>query len=172
MTIGLWIIFLFLIFQRLVELVIARSNEKWMIQRGAIETGESHYKWFVITHCFFFVFILFEVFINSEKIALSPLLFIIFLSTQIFRVWCIASLGRYWNTKIIVLPGANLIRKGPYSFLKHPNYLIVGIELFVIPLMFQAYITSILFPILHLLLLYIRIPKEEQALLELNTNNE
>ncbi len=80
------------------------------------------------------------------------------------RVWCIVSLGKFWNTKIIVLPKVVMIKKGPYKYMKHPNYLIVFVELFTIPAMFGAYITAILFPILHLLLLTIRIPAEDRAL--------
>nr|WP_226035008.1 isoprenylcysteine carboxylmethyltransferase family protein [Aquibacillus saliphilus] len=167
MTTGLWFILIFLICQRIVELVIAKSNEKWMKQRGAFETGQKHYKWFVIVHCLFFLSLILEVFNNPDDITPPIALLFVFGITQLFRVWCITSLGRYWNTKIIVLPEAEIVTRGPYRFIKHPNYLIVGVELFVIPLIFEAYITSILFPILHLVLMKIRIPTEEKALLKL-----
>ncbi len=74
------------------------------------------------------------------------------------------TLGRFWNTKIIVLPGVTVIKKGPYRYIKHPNYVIVAVELFVIPLLIGAQLTAFLFPILHLLLLRVRIPSEEKAL--------
>src|SRR5699024_9972434 len=88
----------------------------------------------------------------------------LFLIAQIVRVWCIYSLGRFWNTKIIVLPNVICIKKGPYKYLRHPNYVIVFVELFSIPLIFGAYVTSIMFPLLHLGLLAIRIPIEDRAL--------
>ncbi|SDJ68261.1 isoprenylcysteine carboxyl methyltransferase family protein [Sediminibacillus albus] len=168
MTLWMWILFLFLIFQRVIELAIARRNEKWMKAQGGIEEGSDHYKWFVITHSLFFVFLLGEAFIRQlNDLPVNQFLLAVFLLSQLFRMWCIASLGKFWNTKIIILPGAELVSKGPYRFIKHPNYLIVLIELIVIPLLFHTYITAIVFPVLHLLLLKIRIPEEEKALARL-----
>jgi methyltransferase len=88
----------------------------------------------------------------------------LFWITQLARIWSITSLGRYWNTKIIILPGSDLVKRGPYKYVKHPNYIIVGVELFVIPMMFSTYWTAIIFPFLHLLLMTVRIPAEEKAL--------
>lgn len=171
MILSLWIIFCFLILQRLAELFIAKRNEKWMKDKGAYEVGARHYKWFVVVHSLFFISILLEVLSRpGAGQQLNLLLFILFLATQAVRIWCLVSLGRFWNTKIIILPGAKLVSKGPYRFIKHPNYWIVGIELFIIPLLFHAYITALLFPILHLLLLRIRIPEEERALSALQKN--
>jgi len=75
-----------------------------------------------------------------------------------------SSLGKYWNTKIIVLPHAQVVRRGPYRYIKHPNYFVVTIEFVVIPLLFEAYFTACLFTILNGLILSIRIPEEEKAL--------
>lgn len=163
--IWMWVIYIGIIIQRLIELVIAKNNEKWMKERGGIETGQKHYKWFVFIHCLFFIAIFAEVYYNGrEDYAVNYFLLSMFLVTQFLRIWCIVSLGRFWNTKIIVLPRVALIRKGPYKYVKHPNYIIVGIELLVIPLLFGAYLTAVIFPIIHLILLKIRIPKEEKAL--------
>jgi methyltransferase len=101
---------------------------------------------------------------DVSSLQLNYVLFLLFLLTQIARIWCIWSLGKYWNTKIIVLPGSPLVKKGPYKYVKHPNYIVVGAELFIIPLLFGAYITAVIFPILHILLLRVRIPCEEKAL--------
>ena len=163
----LWFIFIFIILQRVVELAIARRNEKWMIDKGGVEWGGEHYKWFIIVHLLFFFSILIEVSIRDYSgFVLNKTLFALFVITQLARVWCIQSLGRFWNTKIIILPGRSLISRGPYKYVKHPNYIIVGMELFIIPLLFGAYITAILFPVLHILLLFIRIPLENKALSE------
>lgn len=169
MTLWLWGLFIFVIIQRLIELMIAKSNEKWLKKRGGIETGREHYKWFVIVHLFFFISILTEVFIKQKPIIhINYFLLSIFFISQFGRVWCIYSLGRFWNTKIIILPGESKITSGPYKYIKHPNYIIVGIELVVIPLLFGAYMTAIIFPVLHMLLLRKRIPIENRALLQLN----
>ncbi|MFK4997793.1 isoprenylcysteine carboxylmethyltransferase family protein [Bacillus sp. N9] len=69
----------------------------------------------------------------------------IFIMTQLARIWVIVTLGKYWNTKIIVLPGAQIVKEGPFKYVKHPNYIIVTIELLVIPLLCQAYITALIF---------------------------
>ncbi|MGY0691731.1 isoprenylcysteine carboxyl methyltransferase family protein [Virgibacillus sp. FSP13] len=163
----IWMIFLLgaIVCQRILELMIAKRNEKWMKERGGVEKGKKHYKWFIILHSLFFLAIIFEVELNDiAGKRLSSFLFLIFIATQFGRVWCIRTLGRFWNTKIIILPGVSLIKKGPYKYIKHPNYLIVFIELLIIPLMFDAYFTAFLFPLLHLGLLRLRIPREENAL--------
>jgi methyltransferase len=165
MTLFMWILFGLIIIQRLIELLIAKRNEKWMKKKGAFEIGREHYKWFVIIHSLFFLSIFIEVLLrNGAALPFNYILFTLFLLTQAGRIWCISSLGKFWNTKIIVLPGSSLVKKGPYKYVKHPNYFIVGLELFIIPLLFGAYITAAVFPILHVLLLRIRIPYEEKAL--------
>ncbi|WP_121639811.1 isoprenylcysteine carboxyl methyltransferase family protein [Virgibacillus sp. Bac330] len=164
MPIFMWVILSVIIIQRLVELVIARSNEQWMKQRGAIEKGKQHYKWFIIIHTLFFLSLIAEIiFRNQQSFSFNYFLFTAFIITQIGRIWCIATLGRFWNTKIIIAPQFDVIKRGPYKYVKHPNYIIVGIELFVIPSLFGAWFTAIVFPILHALLLYVRIPVEEKA---------
>lgn len=163
----LLVLFMFVIIQRFVELIIAKRNEKWMKRRGAIEVGIAHYKWFVIVHGLFFVCLFVEWLYQQPLTSVNGWLFSLFAALQVGRLWCIMSLGRYWNTKIIYLPGVPLVKKGPYKYMKHPNYLIVGLELVILPLLFQAYWCAIIFPLLHLLLLRIRIPIENKALLEL-----
>lgn len=164
MTIWMSVLIGVIICQRLVELYIAKRNEKWMKARGGIERGKKHYKWFIVLHVLFFLSIIAEVSANPAPRQLNYFLFIIFIATQMGRIWCIYTLGRFWNTKIIVLPRVSLIKKGPYKYMKHPNYLIVLIELFVIPLLLGAYFSAILFPMLHLGLLRLRVPQEDRAL--------
>ncbi|MBT2639035.1 MULTISPECIES: isoprenylcysteine carboxyl methyltransferase family protein [unclassified Bacillus (in: firmicutes)] len=157
-----------IIFQRLTELVIARKNEAWMKAQGAIEFGQGHYPAMVSIHTAFFIFFILEViFFDKNLSGYWPALLALFIFTQVMRIWSLSSLGRFWNTKIIILPGANVIKRGPYKIIKHPNYLIVAIELIVIPLMFNAYITMAVFTLLNILILSIRIPAEEKALREL-----
>lgn len=164
----LWWIFIFIALERIVELIIAKRNEKWMLERGGVEWGREHYKWFIIVHLLFFLSILTEVSLRDNSgFVMNNYVFALFLLTQAARVWCIQSLGPFWNTKIIILPDRSLISRGPYKYVKHPNYIIVGIELFIIPILFGAYFTAILFPILHISLMTVRIPIENKALSEL-----
>jgi len=155
------------VIQRIVELLIASNNEQWMKERSGIEVGNEHYKYFILLHISFFLLFILEVqynYVTQEKTLFNIYFFIFFVIAQVGRVWCIISLGRFWNTKIIVIPNVILIKKGPYRWLKHPNYVIVFIEFLSLPLVFGAYFVAIVFPLLHLLLLTIRIPIEEKAL--------
>ena len=151
--------------QRLTELLIAKQNEKRMKERGAIEFGQSHYRWMVSMHLGFFLFLITEVFaLKRELSEIWPVWLALFLIAQAGRIWAIISLGKYWNTKIIVLPDADIVMKGPYKYLKHPNYLIVATEIIVIPLLFNSYLTAILFTLLNIWMMSVRIPLEERAL--------
>ncbi|MBM7552517.1 isoprenylcysteine carboxyl methyltransferase family protein [Thalassobacillus pellis] len=162
---------MFIVLQRILELIIAKSNKEWAMKQGGVEIGEEHYKWFILVHGAFFIMLIIESYLSfTGWTTIKTILLCIFLSFQVLRVWCLVSLGRYWNTRIIVIPGHTLVNKGPYKYLKHPNYLIVLGEFIVIPLIFQAYATAIIFPALHLLLMGIRIPAEEKALEELSAN--
>ncbi|PLR99690.1 isoprenylcysteine carboxyl methyltransferase family protein [Bacillus sp. T33-2] len=158
----------FIISQRLVELIIAKRNERWMKKNGALEFGAAHYKAIVVVHAAFFISFAVEHYYFERGISgFWPVLLLIFLATQALRTWALLSLGRYWNTKIIVLPGAEIVRRGPYRFIRHPNYVIVTIEFIIIPLLFNAFITAAVFSIMNLVILSIRIPAEEKALNEL-----
>ena len=152
---------------------IAKRNEKWMISQGAFEAGASHYPYMVAMHVFFFIALITEVlFFHRQLSAIWPILLGIFLAAQILRIWCLASLGKFWNTKIIVLPNAKVVKRGPYKWLRHPNYIIVATELLVLPLLFNAYFTAVLFSLLNVWMMTVRIPTEEKALKEATNYKE
>jgi methyltransferase len=161
-----YFILVFVIIQRLVELLIAKRNEKSMLAKGAYEVGASHYPLMIMLHVSFFISFLVEVMYFKSIFTPYYGLLLVFLLLQLLRVWCLVSLGTFWNTKIIILPGSNVVVKGPYSYIRHPNYLVVCLEILVLPLMFQAYMTAISFTILNLIMLSVRIPIEEKALKE------
>ena len=161
-----YLILVFVIIQRLVELLIAKRNEKSMLAKGAYEVGASHYPLMIMLHVSFFISFLVEVMYFKSIFTPYYGLLLVFLLLQLLRVWCLVSLGTFWNTKIIILPGSNVVVKGPYSYIRHPNYLVVCLEILVLPLMFQAYMTAISFTILNLIMLSVRIPIEEKALKE------
>ncbi|NRG48081.1 hypothetical protein HRF87_25665 [Bacillus sp. CRN 9] len=167
------LLLVFVIAQRMVELFIARRNEKWMKSRGALEFGQNHYPLIVMVHSLFFIVLIIEVaFFEKQPSPYWPLLLVLFALTQAGRFWALASLGKFWNTKIIVLPHADVVKKGPYRWLKHPNYLIVALEFIVIPLVFQAYYTAVVFTMLNIVIMSIRIPAEEYALKQLTAYEE
>ncbi|KQL20197.1 isoprenylcysteine carboxyl methyltransferase family protein [Cytobacillus solani] len=162
-----------LISQRVLELLIAKRNERSLKQKGAIEFGHSHYPFIVAVHSLFFVSLILEVILFQKHLTPSwPIFLSLFLIAQFGRLWALTSLGTFWNTKIIVLPEGDIVKKGPYKYVKHPNYIIVSIELIVIPLLFQAYMTALLFTILNAIILSIRIPAEERALNSLTEYKE
>lgn len=162
-----FLMFTFIIIQRMIELWIAKKNEKWMLRNGGVEYGQNHYKIMVFIHILFFLSLLLEVIVFERMLSeFWSLLLSLFALLQIGRIWVIFTLGKYWNTKIIVLPGAAIVSKGPFRYFKHPNYIIVTLELLLVPLMFNAYITAIVFFFLNQWILSIRIPIEENALKE------
>lgn len=172
-----WIIWPTVIAQRVAEVMYARRNEAWLREKGAVEYGQSHYKFLVLMHAGFFVVFLAEWLAGPGMLhPLWPLLLTLFLIVQIFRGWMFRSLGRFWNTKILVVPGEKLVADGIYSGkIRHPNYVIVSLELLLLPLIFQAYVTAAVFTVLNAgLLWFVRIPAEEAALRSLqlaNTDN-
>lgn len=157
------------ILQRLLEIIYARFNEQRMKSQGAIEAGAEHYKWIVLLHVLFFVSLIVETTYLGGGVETGWMFFlIIFIVAQLLRVWTLVSLGRFWNTKILVLPGAEKVRRGPYKWVPHPNYVVVAMEIATLPLIFGAWRTALLFSIANaLLLLMVRIPAEEKALQQL-----
>lgn len=159
------VILAFVIVQRLGELYLARRNAKYLQCLGGIEAGREHYPLIVGTHIAFFISLLCETYIRRTYVyppAIPP--FALFLAAQGLRIWCILSLGRYWNTRIWFVVGSKPVVRGPYRFLRHPNYLVVVCEIFSLPLSFHAYVTAILFTVCNVMVLRVRIRVEEEAL--------
>ncbi|QIW80388.1 isoprenylcysteine carboxyl methyltransferase family protein [Bacillus tequilensis] len=162
-----WLLIVILIAQRTAEMAVARQNEQKVKQQGAIEFGESHYPYIIITHILFFLSLIAEVLLMNKQpsswwIGIAAAI----VTVQAVRYWALCSLGSYWNTKILVVPGAELVKKGPYRWMKHPNYTVVILEFLLIPLLYHAYMTMCLFSILNAVLLTVRIRTEEKALEE------
>lgn len=153
----------FLLLLRLGELLLARRNERWLLQHGAVEYGGKHYRWIVMLHALFFVSLIAEYVFSSTRYCSIPLLILYFLLLT-FKAWTVFSLGRFWNTKIYRISGYPLIKRGPYRLLKHPNYIAVIAEIALIPLIFHLYMTAIVFTLLNALMLAVRIRVENRAL--------
>ena len=157
------IVITILLLQRVSELVISKRNEKWLRNQGAIDYGASHYYFIVAVHALFFISVIAE-FIYANNIAINWWLIIVAIILQLFRVWILLTLGNYWSTKILVVPNAPLIKTGPYRFVRHPNYVLVALELIVIPMIFNLYITTGIFLLLNSYVLSIRMREEDKAL--------
>jgi len=172
MNLFFLVVLLTVLLQRLLELELARRNAAYIRERGGYEVGAEHYKYIVALHGAFFVSLVAEVGWAQRPLAAHWYVpFAIFLLAQAGRYWCIGSLGRFWNTRIMILPAAPRVSRGPYRYLRHPNYLIVGVELLTLPLTFSAYLTALIFTLGNLwLLLKVRIPQEEQGLAQLAKN--
>jgi methyltransferase len=136
----------FVILLRIAELYVARRNEKWMVQNGAVEYGKKHYPFIIALHSLFFVSLIIE-YSMQQTPSFGLIFLLIYLLLIAFKVWIIASLGKFWNTKIFRIQNYPLINKGPYKYIKHPNYIIVIAEIALIPLIFQLYYTALIFHI-------------------------
>lgn len=155
-----------ILIQRSVELHIANRNRSLALAAGAQEFGARHYPLFFLVHSAWFAGWIAEALLSGVVINSFWYVWLgLFLIAQILRYWCVISLGRCWNTRILVIPGAETVRRGPYRFFPHPNYLAVTIELISIPLIFGAIITAVFIGLLNsALLILIRIPEERRAL--------
>ena len=146
--------------QRLAELVYARRNSRTLLARGGVEIGAAHYPLFVLLHGAWLATLF--VLTAPDPVPRWPLL-LLFAALQASRLWAIASLGPYWTTRVIVVPDAVSVRRGPYRFFRHPNYLIVALEVPVLPLALGLPSVALVFGLLNLALLAYRIGVENRA---------
>ena len=163
--------------ERLAEVIVSTRNATWAFERGGVESGRGHFPWMVALHFGLLLGALAEVFLLHRTFipALGWPMLAIALLCQAGRWWIIGTLGRQWNTRVIVVPGLSRITRGPYRFtwLHHPNYVIVAIEGIALPLVYTAWITAVVFTILNaILLLGFRIPTEDRALRALTSSSE
>lgn len=159
MTVAVMILALVTL-QRLGELVLARSNTRRLLARGAVESGAEHYRFIVALHAAWLIGLWL---LAWDRPVNLPLL-LLFVLLQAGRVWVIATLGRRWTTRIITLPGETLVRKGPFRFVSHPNYIVVAGELAVLPLAFGLPLYALVFTALNAVMMWVRIRCEQRAL--------
>lgn len=150
-----------IVIQRLVELAIARINTRRLLAEGGVEVGAGHYPLIVGLHAAWFVCLI--VFVPGDSF-IDPVLLGLFVLLQLGRVWVLTSLGRYWTTRIITVPGAPLVRRGSFRFVRHPNYLIVEAEIIVVPMIAGAWELAVVFGLANAAVLALRIRVEESAL--------
>ena len=154
-----------LVAQRLLELRLSARNRRRLLSRGGKEVRPETYRTMVALHTLFLVSLTLESYpwrvpMDTRTAGcLAALAAVTFL-----RYWAIASLGQYWNTRVVVVPGARVARSGPYRFLRHPNYLVIVLEFLILPLLMRAPATLVLFSLANLAVLRQRIRIEEEAL--------
>jgi methyltransferase len=146
--------------QRLGELLLAERNTRRLCARGAHEVGRGHSPFVVAIHAGWLV----ALWLLGPGPPLHVVPLVIYVVLQLARIWVIASLGERWTTRIIVLPGEPLVRRGPYRWLDHPNYLIVVAEIAILPLVFGLPVVAAFFSVINAIVLWVRIREENQAL--------
>jgi methyltransferase len=152
--------------ERLAELRLSVQNARWSFARGGVESGQGHYPFMVALHTGLLVGCVAEVWIGDRPFLpwLGGPMLALALASQALRWWCIGALGPRWNTRVIVVPGLPLVRRGPYRWLRHPNYVAVAVEGIALPLAHTAWLTAAAFTLLNVPLLAVRISAEELAL--------
>jgi methyltransferase len=159
-TLAAILILGFVTLQRLGELWLANRNTRRLLAHGAREAEPGHYPLIVAVHA---AWLLTLWLLAPGRPIIWPLL-AFFVLLQLARVWVIATLGPRWTTRIIVLPQAPLVKRGPFRFVSHPNYMVVAAEIAVLPLVFGLWIVALVFTILNAIALTIRIRAENRAL--------
>lgn len=152
--------------ERVAELVVSQRNARWSRARGGVETGQGHYPVMVVLHTGLLVGAVAEVWLRRPAFvpALGGAMLGLVVGSQALRWWCIATLGRRWNTRVIVVPGLAPVTAGPYRLLRHPNYVAVVVEGLALPLVHTAGITAAVFGACNAVLLRRRIRVENAAL--------
>jgi methyltransferase len=152
--------------ERLAELVVSQRNAAWAFGRGGVESGRRHYAAMVLLHTGLLVGAAAEVWLADRQFvpALGAPMFAAVLAAQALRWWCIATLGRQWNTRVIVVPGLPLVGSGPYRWFRHPNYVAVVVEGVALPLVHTAWVTALVFTVANAVLLAVRVRVEDAAL--------
>ena len=156
---GAWLL-AFLVVQRLVELLLARSNTLRLRAAGAVEIGAGHYPLMILLHGSWLVALI----VYGHDRGVNAYWLVAFVLLQAARVWVIGSLGRRWTTRVIVLPGRELAAVGPYRYVQHPNYIVVALEIAVVPLALGLPLVALIFSIVNVAMLAYRISVENRAL--------
>jgi len=152
--------------EREAEIIDYRRNHKRSKEHGGVEYGHGHYPFMVVLHVFLLVGCLVEVWVWQRPLipALSIVMLVLVLASQALRWWCITTLGKRWNTLVVIVPGMPRVTGGPYRWLKHPNYVAVVIEGIALPMVGFAWVTALVFTLLNIPLLAVRLRTENAAL--------
>jgi methyltransferase len=152
--------------ERIAELVVSARHLAWARARGGVESGAGHYPAMAAVHTLLLVSCVVEVQALDRPFVpwLGWPMLLVVIGTQALRWWCVRTLGPQWNTRVVVVPGLPLVRRGPYRLLRHPNYVAVVVEVAALPLVHTAWLTALVFSALNAAVLSVRVPAEQRAL--------
>jgi len=152
-------ILVFVTVQRVGELVLAARNTRRLLAQGGVETGQEHYPLIVGLHTAWLAGLWWLGWNEPADLAWLA----VYALLQGLRAWTLLTLGSRWTTRIITVPGEPPVQRGPYRFLRHPNYVVVAAEIIVLPLVFGLTAFGAVFFLLNASVLWIRIQAEEAA---------
>jgi methyltransferase len=159
MSLGILILALVTL-ERVAELPWSEANRRRLIAAGGYEADPGHYPAIVLVHALWLGALWWAA--PGRPVSLPPLA--LFGLVELGRIWVLATLGRRWTTRIIVVPGETLVVRGPYRFFRHPNYLVVALEIALLPLVYGLWVIALIFSLLNAAVLAVRIRAENAAL--------
>lgn len=154
-------VFAYVVIQRLAELAYANANTRRLLAEGGREYGADHYPLFILLHTGWLI----SIALFAEPTTRPDMLLLnAFIASQTFRFWTLASIGRWWTTRIISAPHFPRVKRGPYRYIKHPNYALVVVEIALLPLLLGSLSAAICYSILNAALLAWRLKIETAVL--------
>ncbi|HWG90506.1 MAG TPA: isoprenylcysteine carboxylmethyltransferase family protein [Candidatus Thermoplasmatota archaeon] len=171
-----WSLWGLLIASRLVELRVAHRHTRALLAKGAVEHDARGYRGIVLLHTAFILALPLE-YLRSPLPSILPLgatiaALLVVAGAEALRASAVLTLGERWTTRILVLPGSPPVTRGPYRYLRHPNYLAVGLTLAALPLAFGLVATALATSVVNAMLLRRRIRAEEAALASVSNYQE
>ena len=148
--------------ERLFELVLSRRHMRALLGEGAYEVGRGHYPFMVGVHVLWLA-ALWALLLTGDAV-FQPVPAILYVLVQGLRFWTMMTLGGLWTTRIIVVPHVPLVKAGPYRFLRHPNYVVVVLEIALLPLALGSWPLALGFSIANAGALFLRIKAEDATL--------
>ena len=151
---------------RIFELRVSRRHQQQMMARGATRVNEPGFRWIVLFHTALLVGAALEVVLLRRPFipALSAVMLCIFLAANGLRLWVVRTMGKHWNVQVMNSMSLGVVTSGPFHFVRHPNYAAVFLEVFSLPLVHTAWITSLLGSAAYAVTISRRIALEENVL--------
>ena len=152
---------------RLVESRLSARNQHRLAARGAVKVPEPHFPWMVLLHAGVLISAALEVLLLRRPLipALALVMGVLFLLANALRWWVIANLAEHWNVEVMDSTQLGIVTRGPYRWIRHPNYLAVFVELIALPLIHTAWLTALWASAFNLWVLHRRLEVEERMLL-------
>ena len=132
-----WIAFGYCVAMRFAELAISRRNEALAVAAGGHRVKPDATGPLVFVRTLWFVGMLAEEFLIGPQAWPATWLWCagaLAIAAELLRLLCMWTLGERWNVAVVIRPGAPLVRRGPYRFIPHPNYVAVVLLLVSLPL--------------------------------------